>query len=38
MARISEPALGVSRAMARYGWYRGGVEGLYGGVGVFVNC
>jgi hypothetical protein len=24
MARISEPALGVSRAMARYGWYRGG--------------
>ncbi len=24
MTRMSEPALGVSRAMARYGWYRGG--------------
>jgi len=25
MARISDPALGVSRAMARYGWYVGGM-------------
>ncbi len=27
MARVSEPALGVSRAIARYGWYRGGGRG-----------
>jgi len=25
MARISEPALGDSRAIARYGWYGGGI-------------
>jgi hypothetical protein len=25
MARISEPALDVSRAIARYGWYGGGI-------------
>jgi len=25
MARISEPALGVSRDIARYGWYGGGM-------------
>ncbi len=24
MARMLEPALGVSRAMAMYGWHRGG--------------
>jgi hypothetical protein len=26
IARISDPALGVSRAMARYGWYGGGIQ------------
>ena len=26
MARISNPALGVSRAIARYGWYGGGIR------------
>ena len=25
IARISEPALGVNREMARYGWYVGGM-------------
>jgi hypothetical protein len=25
MIMISEPALGVSRAIARYGWYGGGI-------------
>ena len=39
MARILEPALGMSSAIARYGWYEGGdTEGPYGGVGVLVYC
>ncbi len=29
MARISEPDLGVSRAMTRYDWYGGGMRRVF---------